>query len=182
MKITFNAPRRVAACLALCAPLAIAAPVLMDVRTTDQIYGPYSGSVLTGAVGAAATLSWRSAGYFWGGHIGLTDAAGTIVADITTNFDDVYHLYAMGSGFALLGSACTANAHTGCVVLTGHAQSLLGVINSLNGGSGICCGRSDLVITGNTVPEPASMLLVGTAIIGLLAARRRRSAAAPVQA
>jgi hypothetical protein len=187
MASKLNTARLTAACAALCAtlvaPLAWAAPVI-NVETTDQIYGSYSGSVLSGAVGAAATLTWRSAGYYWGGDIGLTDAFGTIVADITTNFDDTYHLYAAGSGFATLGSSCVAGAHTECVALSGTAQSLLPEVNALNGGSGICCGASDIVIVGEAsdVPEPGSMLLAGTAIAGLLVSSRRRNAAVAVKA
>ena len=157
---------------------ALAAPII-TVNTTDDIYGSFNGSIQQGAVGAAATLSWKSAGYYWGGSIGLTDAGGTTLYQITTNFDDTYNLFAAGSGNAAIGTSCSGNNSACVVVPVGQQVSLYSTINSLNGGSGICCGGSNVFVTNavsGAVPEPASwaMMVGGFGLMG--AALRRKKA------
>ena len=142
----------------------------VTIESIDQIYGNYSGTVLSGSTGSAATLTWQTAGYFIvNSDIMLTNSAGIIVADVFTN-SDVYTLYAQGSGRTALGLPCTSNSTTVCVLATGTRQSLLSAIDTLNGGLGICCGLSDLFITvGDLVYGPSvadtNQSLVNTASV-----------------
>jgi hypothetical protein len=133
---------------------------MVTVTTTDNIYGPFSGSIAQGATGAAATLSWHSAGFGWNGSIGLTQN-GLVVADIQTSGDN-YVLYAPGSANAAIGNPCT---DTECLAITNNVPtSLYSTISAANGGSGICCGSSDV---------PATAAILGTAVLALGASRRR---------
>ena len=173
---------------AAAAVLAIAgqasAATQVSVNTTDLVYGPFSGSVAVGATGAAATLSWMSAGFDWDGNIALTNSAGVILDDIQTG-GDVYTLFAPGSGDAAIGTTCVASGSTACVIATGLPQSLASTITAMNGGWGICCfGYSDLVVTvssGLGVPEPQTWALM-LAGFGLAGVALRRRATAPLAA
>lgn len=120
---------------------------LFTVNTTDDIYGPFSGSLTgTPSTGSSSSLTWSSAGYGWGGSIGLTDGSGVIVGIITTASNDIYVLSTKGGGNPLIGQSCASNA-TVCVALTpGATQSLYNAVNSVNGGNGICCGGSDILL------------------------------------
>ena len=150
------------------------ASALITVNVTDDVYGSFSGSIQQGATGAAATLSWMSAGYYWAGDIDLTNGAGIINADIRTNNDDTYTLFAPGSGYPTLGSMCVSGGSTACVIATGLPQSLFLDVSAMNGGPGICCGGSDIVVTDNaSIPEPASMSLMVIGILGLIVGRRK---------
>lgn len=154
------------------------ATALVSVDTTDLVYGSFSGSLAKGVTGTAAQLTWRSAGFGWTGNVGLTNGAGEILFDVTTH-DDIYTLFAHGSGDARLGTACAGNA-TVCLVLPSHVPtSLYNAVNTANGGSGICCyGKSDIVVTGSTVPEPAAwtLLIAGFAMTGTALRSRSRNA------
>jgi hypothetical protein len=156
---------------------------LISVNVTDDIYefvyGNFSGAIDSAATGAAAELSWHSAGFNWTGNIELTDAAGVAAFDIQTNGDDLYTLFAPASGNANIGTICVAGPTRGCVVLTpGVPTSLFGAIGSLNSGLGICCSAgSDIVVTSlaGGVPEPAAwaLMLAGFGGIGAMIRRRR---------
>ncbi len=157
---------------------AFAGPII-TADVTDQIYGDFSGSIDSAATGSDASLNWYSAGYYWGGNIGLTDLSGTILFNITTNYDDHYFLNAAASGDALIGQDCATSGSTRCVTLVPNL-SLNGTIGGINGEGFICCGGSDIVINAEQggVPEPASwaMMLGGFGMIGGAMRARRKSA------
>ncbi|WP_168190871.1 autotransporter outer membrane beta-barrel domain-containing protein [Aquitalea aquatilis] len=110
-------------------------PMLWTINANDGNYGSYSSSLYgTTSAGTSSTLSWQTAGYFWSGTIGLTNAQGKLLALITTSSDN-YSLVTKGANGFRVGSSCTA---TQCVVVNpGTTQSLLAAVNSANGGSGI---------------------------------------------
>jgi hypothetical protein len=45
-------------------------------------------------------------------------------------------------------------------------------VNTLNGGDGICCGGSNILVTA-AVPEPTSLAIFGSAALGIGLIRRR---------
>jgi hypothetical protein len=151
---------------------------LLTVDVTDDIYGDQSVTLWPNGM---QSVTWMSAGFFWSGNIGLTDDAGIILYDIETNHDDVYTLFAPPSGYSSIGTPCLASDTFACVVLSGPT-SLYSAINAMNGGSGICCGGSDLVVTPgpgvDVVPEPASwaMMVGGFGLIGGMMRGRRKTA------
>ena len=157
---------------------AFAGPII-TVDVTDDVYGSFSGSIDSAATGSDASLNWLSAGFFWGGNIGLTDASGIIQFNITTNNDDHYFLNAAASGDALIGQDCATSGSTRCVTLVPNL-SLNGTIGDINGQGFICCGGSDIVLDAapTAAPEPASwaLMLGGFGLVGGAMRSRRKAA------
>ena len=151
---------------------------LLTVDVTDDIYGDQSVTLWPNGT---QSVSWYSAGFGWYGNIELTDDAGIVLYDIQTHFDDHYTLFAQPSGDFLIGTPCLASETSTCVVLSGPT-SLYGAIASMNGGVGICCGHSDVVVTPgpgvDVVPEPASwaMMVGGFGLSGGALRNRRHRA------
>ena len=174
----------VTAVMAATAPVQ-ASSVEVTVNAFDDIYGAFNGQILFGSTGSAATYSWNTAGFFWSGNIELTNSAGAVLYDINTNADDLYTLYAPGSGDALLGTLCVGGGSVACVVIQDNIPiSLYATINSLNGGQGVCCDFNGVTPTvtaaAASTPLPAALPLFATGLgaLGLLGWRRKRKAQA----
>jgi hypothetical protein len=148
----------------------------LAVNVTDDIYGNFAGAI--SVPGPDFILDWHSAGWGATGDIDLTDGSGTVLDHIALFASDEFLL--TGPEVLIdpvIGSTCVADASTVCVALTPHVPtSLYNAVNTLNGGQGICCGSSDIVVTlGSAVPEPGAWAIVtlGFGAIGFGLRRRR---------
>jgi len=162
------------------------AGVVDQVVVSDEYYGPYSGSIDSGATGSAAILYWESAVYGAIFTIDFTDSAG-IVTDVlfsdagwddpvypgdSLEFDGYY------SGDLAIGTVCTPSATTACLQTTGAFQDVTALIGTFNGGQGIFEGGDISILADDApVPEPASLWLCGAAMLGLLGIARRKATA-----
>jgi len=166
-------------------------------RVEDTTYGGYASAIeqtVTNYTDKDIFFEWKAV--LLGAH-GLSDAATMklVLTDLTTNTDLVSRTYtAVGSGvdssfslygsnyytpnwmqehidvqalgalghdfkLSLLASDCQPTGHWGYVYLDGFG--------SVQGGGG---GG------GNTVPEPATLAMLGLGLVGMAAARRRKAA------
>ena len=141
----------------------------IKVDVLDDIYGPFEGVLPLSNGPASDTLSWSSAGFHISASIGLTDASGALEAVIFTSGDDVYELEGPALGGSFVGTPCASSPADACVVLSQSPKDLQTVIASLNGGRGICCGTSSLLISetlGARRPEIRSLAGSGSVLLG----------------
>jgi hypothetical protein len=151
------------------------AGVVAQVDVVDDIYGTFTGSINDSDTGPAATLSWHSAVFFSSFNINLTNSLGIITDVLFSGGSDVLEFDGFQSGNPLIGTGCAAGPSTACLQTTGTFQDVTGVIATLNGGSGICCGGSSVsVLAVDAVPEPATATPVLVAMLAGINLIRRR--------
>jgi hypothetical protein len=171
--------------------LAVASPgvasTIDQVNVSDDIYGSFSGTINSGATGAAATLYWDSAVTGAIFTIDFTNSS-NMITDVL--FSDAGHdspIYAGDSlefdGFqssnSAIGTSCTASATTACLVATGAFQDVTALIGTVTGGVGDSGDISILAGDAVSTPEPGSLfLLIGGLGAGWATLRKHRCARA----
>ena len=155
-------------------------------------YSAYVGTWTGTAVGA---VLWQSGGTFTGNGTSAFVQQQFNTGGLALTSGQVYALFVNASPYItahpsttatdFLGATLTSTYAGGAYIYTNNGNDFNGIFNSWDqpGGTGAFCGTCDLALVahfsaGTVTPEPATMTLFATGLVGLAASRRRRKRAA----